>query len=89
MQTKDEEKAKHITSDIENLKQKLKTNQKAVSMMENEYMQYMELAEKRRNLTFAVKGNGLKRKCDQVKEEMKTIEQDVLALEAKKKKLLE
>ena len=26
MQTKDEEKAKHITSDIENLKQKLKTN---------------------------------------------------------------
>ena len=89
MLTKDEEKAKHITSDIENLKQKLKTNQKAVSMMENEYMQCMELVEKRRNLTFAVKGNGLKRKCDQVKEEMKTIEQDVLALEAKKKKLLE
>ena len=26
IQTKDEEKAKHITSDIENLKQKLKTN---------------------------------------------------------------
>ena len=58
-------------------------------MMENEYMQCMELAEKRRNLTFAVKGNGLKRKCDQVKKEMKTIEQDVLALEVKKKKLLE
>ena len=42
IQTKDEEKAKHITSDIENLKQKLKTNQKAVSMMENEYTQYTQ-----------------------------------------------
>ena len=33
IQTKDEEKAKHITSDMENLKQKLKTNQKVVSKM--------------------------------------------------------
>ena len=89
IQTKDEEKAKYITSDIENLKQKLKTNHKAVSMIEHEYTQCMELAEKKRDLTFVVKGNGLKRKCDQVKEEMKTIEQDVLALEARKKKLLE
>ena len=30
IQAKDEEKAKHITSDIENLKQKLKANQKNV-----------------------------------------------------------
>ena len=56
IQTKDEEKATHITPDIENLKD--------VSMMENEYMQCMELAEKKRNLTFVVKGNGLQRKCD-------------------------
>ena len=35
-----------------------------------------------------VRGSGLKRKCDQVEEEMKTIEQDILALEAKTKKLL-
>ena len=52
-------------------------------MMKSEYTQCMELSEKKRDLTFVVKGNGLKRKCDQ--EEMKTIEQDVLALE----KLLE
>ena len=68
IQTKDEEKAKHITSDMENLKQKLITNQKAVSKMQNEYTQCMELAEKKRDLTFLVNGSGLKRKCDQVKE---------------------
>ena len=37
IQTKDKEKTQHITSDVENLKQKLKTNQKVVSMMENKY----------------------------------------------------
>ena len=52
-------------------------------------MQYMELAEKKRELTFVLKGNGLKRKCDQVKEEIKTIEQGILAHEARKKNLLE
>ena len=89
MQTKGKQKAKHITTDIENLKQKLKTNQKAVSRMENKYMQYMELGEKKRELTFVLKGNGLKIKCDQVKEEIKTTEQGILAHEARKKNLLE
>ena len=37
------------------------------------------LAEKRRDLTFMVKGLELRTKCDQVKEEMKTIQQGVLA----------
>ena len=41
--TKEEEKAKYISLGIENLKQKLKSNQKAVSMMENEYTQCVEL----------------------------------------------
>ena len=45
----------------------------------------MELAEKKRELTFVLKGNGLKRKCDQVKEEIKTIEQGILAHEARKR----
>ena len=49
----------------------------------------MELAEKKWDFRFVSKGNGLKIKCDQVKEKIKTIEQDVLALETKKTKLLE
>ena len=80
---KGREKAKDITSDImefKNLNRKLKTNQ---------YTQCMELAKKKRDSMFRVKGNGFTRKCDQVKEEMKTIEQDIGALEAKEKKLLE
>ena len=44
----------------------------------------MDLAEKKRGVTFVVQGNGLKIKCDQVEEEMKTIQQDVLSPEAKK-----
>ena len=49
----------------------------------------MELAEKKCDSVFVVKGNWLKRKCDQVKEEFKTIEQDILALEDNKKRFLE
>ena len=79
-QRKIKTKDKDITLDIKNLKRKLKTKQ---------YTQCMELAEKKRDSTLPVKGNGLTRKCDQVKVEMKTIEQDICALEAKKKKLLE
>ena len=74
------EKAKDITSDIKNLKRKVKTNQ---------YRQCLELSEKKRDSTLPVKGNRHTRKCDQVKEEMKTTEQDICALEAKKKKLFE
>ena len=37
------------------------------------------LAEKKRDLTFMVQGLGRRTKCDQVKEEMKTIQQGVLA----------
>ena len=66
--------------EFKNLNRKLKTNQ---------YTQCMELAKKKRDSMFRVKGNGFTRKCDQVKEEMKTIEQDICALEAKEKKLLE
>ena len=83
IKTKGREKAKDITSDVmefKNLNRKLKTNQ---------YTQCMELAKKKRDSMFRVKGNGFTRKCDQVKEEMKTIEQDICALEAKEKKLLE
>ena len=83
IKTKGREKAKDITSDVmefKNLNRKLKTNQ---------YTQCMELAKKKRDSMFRVKGNGFTRKCDQVKEEMKTIEQDIGALEAKEKKLLE
>lgn len=48
----------------------------------------MELAEKKCDFKFVIKGNGLKRKCDLVKEKIETTEQNVLALETKKTKLL-
>ena len=72
IQTKDEGKAKQITSD----------------MILNKNKQYMKLAEKKCDSVFVVKGNWLKRKCDQVKEEFKTIEQDILALKDNKKRFL-
>ena len=57
--------------------------------MENEYTQCMEFAENKCRLTFVLKGNGVKTKWDPVRNEMKTIEQGILAHEAKKKKFLE
>ena len=44
-------KAVSITTDIEKLRQKVKTAEKAVALMEEEVTKYMELAEKKSDLS--------------------------------------
>ena len=56
-----EKKAIHISSDIESLKVKVRQMEKAVSMMEEELLDCMKLAEKKSDLSFVIKGNSLKR----------------------------
>ena len=57
-------------------------------MMEKEYVECMELAEKKNDMSFVIKGNGLKRKCDDKKQDIDVLEKQIQELEAKKKKLM-
>ena len=84
----EEQKAMHITADIEKLNQKIKTAKKAIEMMEKEVTECMELAEKKSDLSYVKKGNELKRKRSETKQEVELLEKQIGELEKKKKKLL-
>ena len=86
--TEEEQKAMHVTADIEKLNQKIKTAKKAVEMMEKEVTECMELAEKKSDLSYVKKWNGLKRKSSETKQEVELLEKQIGELEKKKKKLL-
>ena len=57
-------KAVSFTTDIEKLRQKVKTAEKAVALMEEEVAKYMKFAEKKSDLNFVKTSNGLKRKSN-------------------------
>ena len=86
--TEQEQKVMHITADIEKLNQKIKTAKKAIEMMEKEVTECMELAEEKSDLSYVKKGNGLKRKSSETKQEVELMEKQIGELEKKKKKLL-
>ena len=81
--TEEEQKAMHITADIEKLNQKIKTAKKAIEMMEKEVTECMELAEKKSDLSYVKKGNGLKRKSIETKQEVELLEKQIGELEKK------
>ena len=76
----------HITADIEKLNQKIKTAKKAIEMMEKEVTECMELAEKKSDLSCIKKGNGLKRKSSEAKQEVELLEKQIREHEKKRKK---
>ena len=86
--TEAEQQAMHIASDIEKLQQKIKIAEKAVTMMEVEVSECMELAEKKSDLSFVKKGNGLKRKSTETKQEIELLGKQIEELQKKKKELL-
>ena len=86
--TEEEQKTMHITADIEKLNQKIKTAKKAIEMMEKEVTECMELAEKKNDLNYVKKANGLKRKSSETKQEVELLEKQIGEFEKKKKKLL-
>ena len=86
--TEEEQKAMHITADIEELNQKIKIAKKAIEMMEKEVTECMELAEKKRDLSYVKKGNGLKRKSSETKQKVELLEKQIGELEKKVVKLI-
>ena len=81
-----ERRAQIIAPDIEKLKLKQKNLAKAIELVETECFQCMELAEKKDDTSFVIKGNGLKRKTEESKKEMEALEKRITELESKRKK---
>ena len=88
VKTDAELKAVSITTDIEKLRQKVKTAEKAVALMEEEVTKYMELAEKKSDLSFVKTSNGLKRKSNETKQEIQMLNDQIEELEVKRKTLI-
>ena len=56
-------------------------------MMDAKLFEYVEVAEKKNDISFVIKGNALKRKSDQTKEDILKHENQIAELEMKKCKL--
>ena len=57
-------------------------------MMETESNECMQSAEKKKDLSYVIKGNSLKRKSEQTKKEHATLQKGIVKLEMKKKKMV-
>ena len=58
-------------------------------MMEKEVIECMDKAEQNNDtcMSYVIKGNGLKRKSEEIKKEVELREKEIVNLEVKKKKL--
>ena len=83
-----EMRARLITDDIDKIKLHQKDLSKAITMMETESNECMQLAEKKKYLSYVIKGNELKRKSEQTKKELATLQIEIAELEMKKKKMV-
>ena len=77
----------HFSNDIDKLKTKVKQLENAIAMMDDEAFECMRLAEERSDLSYVIKGNGLKRKSEQSKASTATLSKETGDLEEKRKKL--
>ena len=81
-----EMKARLITDDIDKIKLQQKDLSGVITMMETESNDSMHLAEKKKYLSYVIKSDALKRKSEQTKKELATLQKEIGELEMKKKK---
>ena len=72
--TEVETKAMRLSNEIETLKGKVEQMSKGVDMMDPEFFECVEVTEKKHDISFVIKGNALKRKRDQTKEDILKLE---------------
>ena len=87
--SKAEQRAMHMEADIDKLRVQRRQLEKTVDMMEEEFVECIQLAEEKNDLSFVYKGNGLKRESSEIKDTMKVIDKELHNLEEKKRKLLQ
>ena len=74
----------HQSADVNKLKSRIENMMKAIEMMEKEFVEYMKLAETMSDMSFIIKGNGLKRNSEKTVEELKCIEKEIEVLKEKR-----
>ena len=83
-----EMRARLITDDIDKIKLQQKNLSKTITMTETESNECMQLAEKKKDLSYVIKGNALKRKSEETRKELATLQKEIAELEMKKKKMV-
>ena len=78
-------RARLTTDDIDKIRLQQKDLSKAITMKETELNECMQLAEKKKGLSYVIKSNALKRKREQTKKELSFLQKDIADLEMKKK----
>ena len=87
--TKAEKKAMHIVEDIDKLKVKQGQLERAMEMMESEFVECIRLAEDKDDMAYVHTRLGLKRKSTETKGSMKVVEKEIQELQENKRKLLQ
>ena len=72
---------------MEKLRVRCEQMKKTIKMLETDYGECLELADKTKDMSYVSKGVGLKRKCEETKKELDVLEKQYSDLEAKRKKL--
>ena len=72
-----EMRARPIADDIDKIKLQQKDLSKAITMIETKSNECMQIVEKKKDLSFVIKGNTLKRKSEQTKKELATLQKDI------------
>ena len=62
--TERDKQTEHINGDIDKIKTQINQMTKAVEMMEWEFVDCVKMAEEKKDISYVIKGNGLKRKSD-------------------------
>ena len=79
--TKAEKKAMHIVEDIDKLKVKQGQLERAMEMMESEFVECIRLAEDKDDMAYVHTRLGLKRKSTETKDSMKVVEKEIQELQ--------
>ena len=75
-----------ISKKIEQVKEECDSLKKAINIMESEFVKCIKQAELENNMALVIKGNGLKRKSEETKQDLSTLEKQLSELNEKKRK---
>ena len=76
-----------ISNDMQKIREWCESLQKAIDVMKKEFVECMYQAEAKNDMSLVIKGNGLKRKCEESRSELKVLGEQCSALDEKRKKL--
>ena len=75
-----------ISKNEKHIKEKCDSLKKAISIIESEFVECIKQAEVENNMTLVIKGNGLKRKSGETKQDVSNFKKKLSELNEKKRK---